>query len=92
MNQLTPEQIKTLEDAFASYPEDYRGKSQYVSMEGIQKQLDELNGDSGLIFYISRMDVLDDGQIHCVMEKMIPGVNVDSSIPVHNGEPTEYQI
>jgi hypothetical protein len=37
MNQLTPEQIKTLEDAFASYPEDNKPVSdgRLNSMNGI---------------------------------------------------------
>ena len=92
MKKLTQEQIKILEDAFAGYPEDYKGKSQYVSMEGIQKQLDLLNGEPGFIFYISEMNVLENGEIHFVMEKMIPGVTVDSTTPIHNVEPTESQI
>lgn len=91
MNQLTAEQIKTLEDAFASYPDDCKGKSQYVSMEGIQKQLDLLNGQPGLIFYISEMNVLEDGEIHYVMEKMVPGVNKSTTEWVEK-EPTESQI
>ena len=39
MNQLTAEQIKTLEDAFASYPEDFSGSSRYTTMNRIQEQL-----------------------------------------------------
>lgn len=51
MNQLTQEQIKTLEDAFASYPEDFLTTSKYASMKGIQEQLEELNGEPGDIFF-----------------------------------------
>jgi hypothetical protein len=53
MNQLTLEQIKILEDAFASYPEDYSSSSNFASMQGIQEQLEELNGKPGYIFYFS---------------------------------------
>jgi hypothetical protein len=38
MNQLTPEQIKTLEDAFASYPKDFQTTSKYASMQGIPER------------------------------------------------------
>jgi hypothetical protein len=56
MNQLTLEQIKTLEDAFASYPEDYSSSSRCASMQGIQEQLEELNGEPGDIFYFSNIN------------------------------------
>lgn len=72
MNQLTPEQIKTLEDAFASYPEDFKTTSPYASMQGIQKQLDGLVVGKGIIFYISRASV-SDGRVDCSMEKMVVG-------------------
>lgn len=52
MNQLTQEQIKTLEDAFASYPDNYDKTLKYSSMEGIQEQLDELGENIGVIFYL----------------------------------------
>ena len=41
MNKLTAEQIKTLEDAFATFPEDDPKTSTYIykSMEGIEEQL-----------------------------------------------------
>lgn len=55
MNQLTQEQIKTLEDAFASYPDDYKRTHKYATMKGIQEQLKELNGEPGIIFYISHV-------------------------------------
>jgi hypothetical protein len=72
MNQLTPEQIKTLEDAFASYPENFSTTSKYASMKGIQEQLDGLEDGKGIIFYISRASV-SDGQVNCSMEKMKVG-------------------
>ena len=55
MNQLTQEQIKILEDAFASYSEDSDPPSEgkFISMQGIQDQLEELNGKPGVIFYIT---------------------------------------
>jgi hypothetical protein len=59
MNQLTTEQIKTLEDAFASYPEDFTPTSKYENMQGIQEQLDELKGEPGNIFYLSKVIMLD---------------------------------
>lgn len=55
MKQLTAEQIKTLEDAFVSYPEDYKKTPKYATMEGIQEQLDELKDDIGRIYYISKV-------------------------------------
>lgn len=70
MNQLTLEQIKTLEDAFAGLPKEYKDKGKYRSMEGIQEQIEELDGKPGLIFYISEMNMKDNGELHCVMEKM----------------------
>lgn len=69
MPTLTPEQIKTLEDAFASYPEDFPTTSKYASMKGIQEQLEELNGEPGFIFYISKAS-MNDGATHCSMDKM----------------------
>jgi hypothetical protein len=45
MNQLTAEQIKTLEDAFASYPKDFSTTPKYASMKGIQEQLKSLMVD-----------------------------------------------
>lgn len=77
MNQLTPEQIKTLEDAFASYPKDFPTTSKYASMQGIQEQLEELNGEPGNIFFIAKAYTLNTyvpgEQIHCSLEKMKVG-------------------
>lgn len=76
MTQLTQEQIKTLEDAFASYPEDFPTTSKYASMKGIQEQLEELNGEPGDIFFISKAHVsneINPGEqthTHCTMERM----------------------
>jgi hypothetical protein len=55
MKQLTTEQIKTLEDAFVSYPEDYKKTPKYATMEGIQTQLNQLKDDIGRIYYISKV-------------------------------------
>jgi hypothetical protein len=90
MNQLTAEQIKTLEDAFASYPEDFPTTSKYASMKGIQEQLDGLNGEPGIIFYISKA-TMNDGVTNCSIEKMVPGVNKSTTERVEK-EPTESQI
>jgi len=95
MNQLTQEQIKTLEDAFASYPEDFKRTSPYASMEGIQKQLDTLDGlDGGIIFYISKVDMIDKNHPHYILEKMIIGDHHSKAIMESLGgtEPTESQI
>ena len=57
MKQLTQEQIKILEDAFAGYPEDYTPNGgDYNSMEGINRQLEKLNTQNttkDYIFYIT---------------------------------------
>jgi hypothetical protein len=95
MNQLTTEQIKTLEDAFASYPEDFKETSKYANMKGIQEQLDELKGEPGLIFYISKANMIDKHHPQFVMEKMVPGVNKSTPNPTTEcvaKEPTESQI
>lgn len=74
MNELTQEQIKTLEDVFESYPEGFPTTSKYASMKGIQEQLEELNGEPGNIFYISKAYTLNAHvpglQVHCAMNKM----------------------
>lgn len=52
MTKLTQEQSKTLEDAFATLPEVVKNiKSLYVSMKGIQEQLNR--GDK-IIFYMKQ--------------------------------------
>jgi hypothetical protein len=56
MTKLTEEQIKTLEDVFASYPEDFSTSTNFASMQGIEKQLESLNGEPGDIFYFSNVD------------------------------------
>ena len=73
MNQLTTEQIKTLEDAFVSYPKGFSTTGKYRNMGGIQEQLYDLEGEPGLIFYISKVNVYEDGREHFVMEKMEVG-------------------
>jgi nucleoid-associated protein YejK len=83
MNQLTQEQIKTLEDAFASYPKDFPTTSKYASMQGIQEQLEELNGEPGNIFYIEKAYTLDENipgeQLHCSIVKMKVGEQNESN-------------
>jgi hypothetical protein len=64
MKQLTSEQIKTLEDAFASYPEDYNSDTKYANMNSIQEQLDGLKGEPGDIFYISKVNMVDKINLH----------------------------
>jgi hypothetical protein len=71
MTKLTTEQIKTLEDCFASYPEDYNPTSKYANMQGIQEQLDELKGEPGDIFYISKVNMVDKTNLHKItIERM----------------------
>ena len=50
MNELTQKQIKTLEDAFNSLPEDIR-TGKYRTMEGIEEQL---ASGTDIIFYMIR--------------------------------------
>ena len=63
MIKLTPEQIKTLEDAFDGYPEGYPKTPKYTTMEGIQEQLDELNGNPGYIVYISKAEMTEEDTV-----------------------------
>ena len=57
MTKLTQEQIKILEDAFNSLPEDMRTGT-YRTMEGIQEQLDS---GAQIIFYMTRgEDIIDE--------------------------------
>lgn len=93
---LTLEQIKTLEDAFADFPENFNRSSIYANMWGIYQQLIALNDKPGLIFYI-RGVYISDGELGCSIEKMLPGVNASTSTPNHTfesvpKEPTESQI
>ena len=79
MNQLTQEQIKTLEDVFASYPEDYERTPKFTSMEGIQgqlilKQVDKCGNP--YVCYISNVhkrDENDKGPYSFSMNKLIIG-------------------
>ena len=52
MTKLTEEQIKTLEDAFNSLPEDMR-TGRYRTMEGIEEQL---ASGAKIIFYMTRWE------------------------------------
>jgi hypothetical protein len=96
MKQLTPEQIKTLEDAFASYPEDYKRILKYSTMEGIQKQLAELDEELGFICYISEVRKNEQfNEYAFTMEIMVPGVDISTPNPTTEcvaKEPTESQI
>ena len=57
MIKLAQEQLKTLEDAFNSLPEDMR-TGRYRNMEGIQEQLDS---GAQIIFYMTRgEDIIDE--------------------------------
>ena len=61
MIKLTQEQIKTLEDAFNSLPEDMR-TGRYRNMEGIGEQL---ASGAETIFYMGRgEDTINDGKIN----------------------------
>lgn len=76
--KLTPEQIKTLEDAFASYPGEFKTTSPYASMEGVQEQLKNSFERSPectktLIFYISNVDMTDKNHPRFTLEKMEVG-------------------
>ena len=57
MTKLTQEQIKTIEDAFNSLPEDMRTGT-YRTMEGIEEQL---ASGAQIIFYMARgEDIIDE--------------------------------
>lgn len=73
MDQLTAEQIKTFEDAFSNYPEDFPTTSKYASMKGIQEQLDQLEDGKGNIFYISKVSTSEGQILHCTIEKVVIG-------------------
>jgi len=69
MTKLTQEQIKTLEDAFNSIPEDMRTGT-YMTMGGIEEQL---ASGAKIILYIRRGEnIMYDGKenIQFVIEKM----------------------
>jgi len=69
MTTLTQEQIKTLEDAFNSLPEDMRTGT-YRTMEGIEEQL---ASGAKIIFYMRRGENImydDKENIHYVIDKM----------------------
>jgi hypothetical protein len=96
MKQLTPEQIKTLQDAFAGYPEDYKRTLKYSTMEGIQEQLAELDEELGYICYISEVRKNEQfNEYAFTMERMVVGEDIPTpnltteSTPI---EPTESQI
>lgn len=76
--KLSSEQIKTLEDAFASYPEDFPTTSPYASMKGVQEQIKNSLEQTPeftkiLIFYISKVDMTDKNRPHFTLEKMEVG-------------------
>lgn len=73
MKQLTQEQIKILEDAFASYPENCPVPSKYATMKGIQEQLNELDEKFNIVMYISEARFNDDGGYGFTMEKLTLG-------------------
>jgi len=68
MTKLTQKQLKTIEDAFNSLPEDMRTGT-YRTMEGIEEQL---ASGAKIIFYMRRGENImdDDGNIHYVIDKM----------------------
>jgi len=69
MTTLTQEQIKTLEDAFNSLPEDMRTGT-YRTMEGIEEQL---ASGAKIIFYMRRGENImydDKENIHYVIDKI----------------------
>ena len=73
MTKLTQEQIKTLEDAFNSLPEDMR-TGIYRNMEGIQEQLDS---GAQIIFYMTRgADRIDENDGKTYTEYSIRSIKV----------------
>lgn len=55
--KLTPEQRKTIEDAFNEYPDSYERNYKYGTMDGIEEQLENPTEKDGkkIIFYISNV-------------------------------------
>jgi hypothetical protein len=55
--KLTPEQRKTIEDAFNAYPEGYVSNYKYSTMKGIEEQLENPNEKDGkrMVYYISNV-------------------------------------
>lgn len=96
---LTPEQIKTLEDAFANYPEDFPTTSPYASIEGVQEQIKislEQNPEftTLLIFYISKVDMNDKNHPRYTLEKMVIGDHQSKAMEesIVGAEPTHTDI
>jgi hypothetical protein len=96
MTQLTQAQIKILEAAFASYPSGYpMSPDGYNSMQGIQDQLDALDGQLGFIFYVSKCTYNEEeNHFHYTMEKMIPGVQLEPKAQLNDvpQEPDDDQV
>jgi hypothetical protein len=74
MNQLTLEQIKILENAFASYPKDFPTSGKYTSMQGIENQLDVLRGKVGLIWFTESAKLYDNKKYYVKMGKLIVNI------------------
>ena len=73
MIKLAQEQLKTLEDAFNSLPEDMR-TGRYRNMEGIQEQLDS---GAQIIFYMTRgEDRIDENDGKTYTEYTIKSIKV----------------
>ena len=75
MTKLTQEQIKTIENAFNSLPEDMRTGT-YRTMEGIEEQL--ASGAKMIFYMCPGEDILDEEgkpQFHYVITKMKVGEN-----------------
>ena len=77
MTKLTQEQIKTIEDAFNSLPEDMR-TGMYRNMKGIQEQLDS---GAEIIFYMRRgEDRIDEDDGKTYTEYAIKSMNVGARL------------
>ena len=77
MTKLTQEQIKTIEDAFNSLPEDMR-TGMYRNMKGIQEQLDS---GAEIIFYMRRgEDRIDEDDGKTYTEYAIKSMKVEARL------------
>jgi hypothetical protein len=65
INVLTPEQITTLEEAFYSYPDNYKKNEDLCTMEGIERQLKNPRTDSEGKHFIAYIDNVKTGLLCC---------------------------
>jgi hypothetical protein len=65
INVLTPEQITTLEEAFYSYPDNYKKNEDLCTMEGIERQLKDPRKDLTGKHFIAYIDNVKSSLLGC---------------------------